>query len=125
VLVEVGVRADDDEALGPGEALELGAHQLPHGAATAVAADEPRRLEVLRGGLDQHRVALLGRFQELGREIDHRVREGLQLLEEYWRQLVLLEVEAIRIRRDVGDQAEVPLDDHALAAVAGSASAAP
>jgi hypothetical protein len=42
VRTEVVARADDDEALRPGEPLELDADRLPHGAATAVGADEPR-----------------------------------------------------------------------------------
>jgi hypothetical protein len=46
------------------------------------------------------------------------VGEGGELLEQDRRQPELLEVEAVGVRREVGDQAEVPLDDHALASVA-------
>src|SRR6185503_7039908 len=98
--------------------LELGVHQLAHRAAAAVAADEPRRPEMLARGPHLDRVAVLLGLEELRREVHHGVRISLQLLEQDRREPVLLEVEAERVRREVRDQAEVPLDDHALLAVA-------
>ena len=46
------------------------------------------------------------------------MRERLQLLVEDRRQAVLLEMKAVRVGGEVGDQAEIPLDDHAFPAVA-------
>ncbi len=112
VLREVGERADDDEALGPGEAVERRAEMLAHGAAAAVAADEPGRLQLPGGRAYGHGVAALLRETHL------RMRERLQLLVEDRRQAVLLEMKAVRVGREVGDQAEIPLDDHAFPAVA-------
>jgi hypothetical protein len=46
------------------------------------------------------------------------VRKRHQLLVQDRRQAMLLEVEAVRVARQVGDQAEVELDDEALLAIA-------
>jgi hypothetical protein len=54
---EVGERADDEKALGPGEAGEVDAHHLAHGAASAVAADQPARGPLARAGFHFHAVA--------------------------------------------------------------------
>src|SRR5882762_9440015 len=94
VLCEVGERADDDEALGPGEAVERRAEMLAHGAAAAVAADEPGRLQLPGGRAYGHGVAALLRIDEAGRETHLRMRERLQLLVENGRQAVLLEMKA-------------------------------
>src|SRR6266436_3297538 len=59
---EVEAGADLDEALGPGETLELDLRQPPHGAAPAIGADDVAAAKFfgLAGGVDDGHIDVVG-----------------------------------------------------------------
>ena len=118
---EIVLGADDQETLGPGEALEGDAHGLAHRAAPAVAADEiaaAHGLDPVRG-LDpgDDAAVILDCVEEYMTEAHVSAERGEAPVKQR-RQLELLAMEAEGIGRHVGDQRQIPLDDDALVAAA-------
>jgi hypothetical protein len=118
---EVEEHADDEEPLRPGKAFERRAHRAAHGAARAVGADEIAAADRLDapGRLDagEDPVAVLGRIDEAMRKA-HRAAEAAEAVVEQRRQLVLLAVQAERVRRHIGEHRQIPFDDDAFVAAA-------
>jgi hypothetical protein len=115
---EIRAGADDHEALGPGETLELGADALAHGAASAVATDQPWSDNGFVFRFHADFIFILACLDKLRRKIHLGMRERLQLLHQDRRQAELLEVQAERIGREVGDHPQVPFHDQSLLPVA-------
>src|SRR6185436_13382168 len=120
VGAEIVRRAHHQELLGPGESLDLDRQQLSNGAAAAVGADEPRRLEGAGNpvGLDAdlEPLAFLLEADDAMAEIHLHARLLAKDVELDRRQPVLLEVQAVRVGGDVRENPEVEFGD--LAAVA-------
>ena len=118
---EIAVDAGDQETLGPGEALKGGIHRPPHGAAAAVGADEIAAADGLdSAGCFEPRIDAVGALRRVEKPVlpMHRATQRLEALQQQRRELELLAVKPEGIWRQVGDQRQVPLDDHAFATAA-------
>src|SRR4051812_4515936 len=108
-------RRDYQEALGPGEALELDAEVLPDGAAAAVAADDVVGAQLAGGRLQRHAPRILSQAVDARRHAHRRIAHGSQAGEAHVGELMLLGLHDERIRGLAAQSVEVELRDQAKA----------
>lgn len=119
---EVGGGAGDQEPLGVGEPLERHAQQAPCGGAGAVGGDQEAAVQCLgpRGAVPFDHDTVLGDPDRGGLDAVVQCDVGFvhQSLDEHPHQVLLVELEAVRVLRLVLEQCEVELGDQTLLAVA-------
>src|SRR5256885_1816128 len=116
VLEGIG-RADHQETLGPGEALERDAKALAHDAARTLRADEEAPVDTLgaAAALDDRGHAALPHLDpgERAGEADLGGGAGLQPVEEHAVELVLLALDPVGMLRLRSQDAEIELREAA------------